>query len=248
MRYLVCGLDEDLSSSLREAFQATHNGVEFVDSLEDAEQLLRFDEFDVALFGVDDFERGAVALARRLRAAKCRTPILLIGRCIEAAMAERWLETVDDVIRQPIDLRELMARMSAVARRSLGMTSARIVIENVSIDMSAESVRVDGCLVHTTRSEFQMLTCLATRQNRVADKEYILSAMYQDRNNEPEMKILDVFVCKLRKKLTEAGAKPDFIKTAWGRGWFIRADPPPSEIGMPRMRTGVPQFTSETQL
>lgn len=127
----------------------------------------------------------------------------------------------DDVVVRPFHNDELMARVRAVVRRSKGEASAILSIGGLAIDMDAQSVEVNGQRVPTTGKEYAILELLALRKGSTVTKETILNHLYGGRD-EPHAKIVDVFVCKLRKKLAAAGNGGFEIETMWGRGYLVR--------------------------
>ena len=119
---------------------------------------------------------------------------------------------------------ELIARVHAIVRRSKGHAHSVIQTGDLIVNLDTKTVEVNGARVHTTAKEYQMLELLALRKGTTLAKEMFLSHLYGGMD-EPEIKIIDVFICKLRKKLANALGGKDYIQTVWGRGW----PPEPSE-------------------
>jgi two-component system cell cycle response regulator CtrA len=126
----------------------------------------------------------------------------------------------DDFITKPFDTEELMARIRAVVRRSKGFSHPMLRVGRLQLNQDGRQVLVDGKEVHVTCKEYAILELLVLRKGMVLTKEAFLSHLYGGMD-EPEMKIIDVFICKLRKKLAMAGAS-DVIATVWGRGYMMR--------------------------
>jgi two-component system cell cycle response regulator CtrA len=108
-----------------------------------------------------------------------------------------------------------------------------IRIGRLAINLDARVVTVDRKPVPLTTKEFAILELLTLRKGTTLTKEMFLDHLYSGRD-EPVLKIIDVFVCKLRKKLARATGGHHYIETVWGRGWVLRDDwgspnPPPSE-------------------
>ena len=93
-------------------------------------------------------------------------------------------------------------------------------VGNLQLNLDSRDVLVDGGQVHLTGKEYAILELLVLRKGMVLTKEAFLNHLYGGMD-EPEMKIIDVFICKLRKKLARAGAD-NLIGTVWGRGYMIR--------------------------
>jgi two-component system cell cycle response regulator CtrA len=89
------------------------------------------------------------------------------------------------------------------------------------VNLDTRVVSVDGRPVHLTGKEFAILELLSVRKGTILTKEMFLSHLYGE-GDEPEVKIIDVFICKLRKKLAESTGGNHYIETVWGRGYLIR--------------------------
>jgi len=126
----------------------------------------------------------------------------------------------DDYITKPFDRAELIARIQAVVRRCKGFSQPALRIGPLELNLDSREVMVDGSEVHLTGKEYAILELLVLRKGMVLTKEAFLNQLYGGMD-EPEMKIIDVFICKLRKKLAAAGVG-DMIGTVWGRGYMVR--------------------------
>ena len=131
----------------------------------------------------------------------------------------------DDYMTKPFHKDELVARIQAVVRRSKGHSQSVITTGKLTVNLDAKTVEVDGARVHLTGKEYQMLELLSLRKGTTLTKEMFLNHLYGGMD-EPELKIIDVFICKLRKKLSVATGGENYIETVWGRGYVLR-DPAP---------------------
>jgi two-component system cell cycle response regulator CtrA len=127
----------------------------------------------------------------------------------------------DDYLTKPFHREELVARIHAIIRRSKGHAQSVIDTGKVSVNLDAKTVEVEGKPVHLTGKEYQMLELLSLRKGTTLTKEMFLNHLYGGMD-EPELKIIDVFICKLRKKLSEATGGDNYIETVWGRGYVLR--------------------------
>ncbi|KAK0340237.1 hypothetical protein LTR94_031342, partial [Friedmanniomyces endolithicus] len=127
----------------------------------------------------------------------------------------------------PFHKDELIARTHAVVRRSKGHAQAIIHTGEIAVNLDAKTVEVNGHRVHLTGKEYQMLELLSLRKGTTLTKEMFLNHLYGGMD-EPELKIIDVFICKLRKKLATAADGKHYIETVWGRGYVLRD---PAEVG-----------------
>ena len=122
---------------------------------------------------------------------------------------------------KPFHRDELVARIHAVVRRSKGHSQSVIRTGKLAVNLDAKTVEVDGARVHLTGKEYAMLELLSLRKGTTLTKEMFLNHLYGGMD-EPELKIIDVFICKLRKKLSSACGGENYIETVWGRGYVLR--------------------------
>ena len=127
----------------------------------------------------------------------------------------------DDYVTKPFHRDELVARIHAIVRRSKGHSQSVIKTGKLAVNLDAKTVEVDGSRVHLTGKEYAMLELLSLRKGTTLTKEMFLNHLYGGMD-EPELKIIDVFICKLRKKLCLACGGDNYIETVWGRGYVLR--------------------------
>jgi len=133
----------------------------------------------------------------------------------------------DDYLTKPFEKRELIARIQAIIRRSKGHAHSVIQTGRLTIDLETRTVEVDAKPLHLTGKEYGVLELLSLRKGTTLTKEMFLNHLYGGMD-EPELKIIDVFICKLRKKLSQATGDENYIETVWGRGYVLR-DPAAAE-------------------
>ena len=173
---------------------------------------------DLMLPDIDGYE-----VLLRLRSAKIKTPVLILSGLSSADKKIQGLGFgADDYLTKPFDKGELIARIQAIVRRSKGHSESVIRFDKVAINLDTRSVEVAGNQVHLTNKEYAILELLAMRKGTVLTKETFLNHLYNGMD-EPEIKIIDVFVCKLRRKLSDAsGDNTNYIETVWGRGYMLK--------------------------
>ncbi|HUK10512.1 MAG TPA: response regulator transcription factor, partial [Stellaceae bacterium] len=166
---------------------------------------------------------------KRLRVAKVQTPVLILSGVSEMDSKVRALGFgADDYMTKPFHKDELVARIHAIVRRSKGHAQSVINTGDLVVNLDTKTVEVNHARVHLTGKEYQMLELLSLRKGTTLTKEMFLNHLYGGMD-EPELKIIDVFVCKLRKKLSQATGGDNYIETVWGRGYVLR-DPAPSDV------------------
>jgi len=172
---------------------------------------------DLMLPDIDGYE-----VLRRLRAAKVQTPILILSGLSEPDQKVKGLGFgADDYLTKPFDKDELVARIQAIVRRSKGYSESIIQTGKLSVNLDTRTVEVNSNPLHLTGKEYGILELLSLRKGTTLTKEMFLNHLYGGMD-EPELKIIDVFVCKLRKKLSSATGGEHYIETVWGRGYVMR--------------------------
>jgi two-component system cell cycle response regulator CtrA len=159
---------------------------------------------------------------RTLRLSKVKTPILILSGMAGIEDKVRGLGFgADDYMTKPFHKDELIARIHAIVRRSKGHAQSVITTGDLIVNLDAKTVEVSGQRVHLTGKEYQMLELLSLRKGTTLTKEMFLNHLYGGMD-EPELKIIDVFICKLRKKLDAVSGSQSYIETVWGRGYVLR--------------------------
>ncbi len=195
--------------------------VDHIDSGEEALELTRHYDYDVVLVDLVLPDMEGYDVVRRMRAARVDTPVIIQSALVRPqARVKAFGMGADDFITKPFDHAELFARMQAIVRRSKGYSQPTLRCGSLQLNLDSREVLVSGQRVHLTGKEYSILELLVLRKGMVLTKEVFLNHLYGGMD-EPEMKIIDVFICKLRKKLAEAGA-PNVIGTVWGRGYMVR--------------------------
>jgi two-component system cell cycle response regulator CtrA len=189
---------------------------------EAAVDLAKLDHYDLILLDLDLPDMSGLDVLRTLRAARVDTPIMILsGAGGIATKVEGLGGGADDYMTKPFSKEELVARIQTIIRRSQGHVQSLIKTGDITVNLDAMTVDVNGMRVGLTGKEYQILELLSLRKGAILTKEVFLSHLYGGRD-EPEMKIIDVFICKLRKKLAAASAGKHHIETVWGRGYMLR--------------------------
>jgi two-component system, cell cycle response regulator CtrA len=236
MRILL--VEDDLTAARGVSLMLKSSGavVDHTDTGEEALELTRHYEYDIVLLDIMLPDIEGYEVVRRMRLARNDTPVLILsGLARQQAKVKGLGMGADDYITKPFDRAELLARMQAIVRRCKGFSQPALRVGPLELNLDSREVMVDGKEVHLTGKEYAILELLVLRKGMVLTKEAFLNHLYGGMD-EPEMKIIDVFICKLRKKLVQAGAD-NLIGTVWGRGYMVReptADPMAvPDLGMP---------------
>ena len=221
MRVLL--VEDDLTASRGIALMLRGQGaiVDETDTGEEALELVKHYDYDIVVLDLILPDMEGYEVVRRMRGARVETPVLILsGLTRPQAKVKGFGMGADDYITKPFDKSELIARIQAVIRRSKGYSQPLLRIGNLQLNLDSRDVVVDDQPVHLTGKEYAILELLVLRKGMVLTKEAFLNHLYGG-IDEPEMKIIDVFICKLRKKLAQAGAG-NLIGTVWGRGYMMR--------------------------
>jgi two-component system cell cycle response regulator CtrA len=194
-----------------------------VDETSDSEEaldLVKFYEYDVIFLRLSEDRLVDIDIVRKLRMARVRAPIVVIARMMTEAARLRVLQAgADDLIVDALSHEEVFMKVQNLIRRSRGFHDNALRIGAVEINMNAKKIFANGKPVTLTKKEYQIAEILALRKGVVLSKEAILDHLYGGLD-EPNPKIIDVFICKIRKKLLTLGVD-DFIETNWGRGYMV---------------------------
>jgi two-component system, cell cycle response regulator CtrA len=197
---------------------------EHVTSGEEALEFLRLYEYDIVLLDLDLPDVTGNVLIRRMRAARITVPVLAFCGGTSAGIRAQALDLgADDLLSDTCDMDELLARMRAIVRRTLGHTNSSLRCGSVQLNMNSRDVRVNGARLALSRREYSVLELLFLKRGMILTKGYFLNHLYTG-SEEPEMKTIDIIVCRLRKKLAAAGAST-LIDTVWGSGYILRDQP-----------------------
>ncbi|MEZ5755257.1 MAG: response regulator transcription factor [Paracoccaceae bacterium] len=226
MRVLLVEDDPATSRSIELMLTHANLNVYCTDLGEDGIDLAKLYDYDLILLDLNLPDMSGHEVLRQLRLARIETPILILSGSDDTDNKIRGFGFgADDYLTKPFHREELIARIHAIIRRSKGHAQSVIRTGRVNVNLDAKSVDVDGKSVHLTGKEYQILELLSLRKGTTLTKEMFLNHLYGGMD-EPELKIIDVFICKLRKKLAEATGGDNYIETVWGRGYVMR-DPVP---------------------
>ena len=188
-------------------------------------ELLRHYEYDMVLLNLVLPDMDGARMIGRIRGSGIATPVLaLCGRRNRHGVPAAFGAGADDVVDECIDRTELIARMHAIVRRTRGHSQSTLQVGGLSLDLERREVTANGIPVALTGKEFELLQLLVLRKNLILTKDAMLNQLYGGLD-EPEVKIIDVFICKIRKKLARAGLD-NVIATVWGRGYTIQVARP----------------------
>ena len=222
MRVLLVEDDAAISKSIELMLKSEGFVCDTTDLGEDGLEIGKIYDYDIIILDLMLPDIDGYEVLRRLRAARVKTPILILSGLSELDNKLKGLGFgADDYLTKPFHKDELVARIHAIVRRSKGHAQSVITTGDLVVNLDQKTVEVSGNRVHLTGKEYQMLELLSLRKGTTLTKEMFLNHLYGGMD-EPELKIIDVFICKLRKKLANASQGRNYIETVWGRGYVLR--------------------------
>ncbi len=218
MRVLLVEDDTSTAKTIEMMLKSEGYICDCTDLGEDGLEIGKIYDYDLIILDLMLPDMDGYEVLRRLRSAKVKTPILILSGLTEPDQKVKGLGFgADDYLTKPFDKGELVACIQAIVRRSKGYSESIIRTGKISVNLDTRTVEVNNQPLHLTGKEYGILELLSLRKGTTLTKEMFLNHLYGGMD-EPELKIIDVFVCKLRKKLSTATGGENYIETVWGRG------------------------------
>ncbi len=237
MRVLLIEDDTSVARSIDLMLKSEGFVVDVTDQGEDGLEIGKLYDYDIILLDLLLPDMHGYDVLRKWRAGRIQTPVLILSGMAEMDSKLQGLGFgADDYLTKPFDKRELVARIQAIVRRSKGHSQSIIETGRLKVNLDSRTVEVEGQPLHLTGKEYGILELLSLRKGTTLTKEMFLNHLYGG-IDEPELKIIDVFICKLRKKLASATGGQNYIETVWGRGYVLR-DPLESHSSLSPSKMG----------
>ncbi len=221
MRILFIEDDRNISSIVLSNLRNEGFSCDECFSGEDGLQMIKLYKYDCLVLDLMLPDISGVEVLRRMRMAKNNLPVIVMSGLSEVSERIHALSSgADDYVNKPCNIKELIARIHAVVRRNMGYFESKIQVGRISINLQTKTAKADGIPLKITSKEYAILELLILKRGHALTKEAFLEHLYDESCNEPTLKIVDVFVCKLRAKIKEAlNSDKTYIETIWGRGY-----------------------------
>ena len=189
---------------------------------EEGTELARLYDYDLILSDLLLNDITGAEVIKKIRNVGIKTPIIIISGNVPINQKINCLNLgADDYIVRPCDRNELMARIQAVVRRAKGYSSACVKIGKMNVNLDTKIITIDDKNLKLTKKEYALMELLALRQNTTVSKEQLLNHLY-GAMDEPDMKIIDVFLFRIRDKIAKISSGKEYIQTVWGRGYILK--------------------------
>jgi two-component system, cell cycle response regulator CtrA len=222
MALLLIEDDSTTAESIELMLKSEGFNVYTTDLGEEGVDLGKLYDYEIILLDLNLPDMSGFEVLRSLRVSKVKTPILILSGLTGIEDKVKGLGFgADDYMTKPFHKSELVARIRAIVRRSQGHAQSVVQIGDLIVNLDAKTVEINQIRVYLTGKEYEILELLSLRKGTTLTKEMFLNHLYGGMD-EPEIKIIDVFICKLRKKLADASNGKDYIETVWGRGYVLR--------------------------
>lgn len=222
MRILM--IDDDRAMCQSFSFWLKNQGmtVDTTFSGEDGFELARLYEYDIILLDLMLPDISGADVLKHLRASGIMVPVLVLS-AIQSPVkkADCFVLGADDYVVKPFDRTEVLARIRAIVRRARGYGSSRVKIGKMVVDMESKIVTIGDQVLPLTAKEYALIELLCLRKGMTVSKAQFLNHLYGGMD-EPEMKIIDVFLCKIRRKIQQLSGGEQYIQTVWGRGYILK--------------------------
>ncbi len=219
MRLLLVEDTEDVADAIVASFQRRGDAIDHVASVEDAEDALAVQDYDVVVLDIGLPDGSGLDLLKSARSSGSRAPILMLTARSDVDDRVTALDKgADDYLVKPFDLRELHARVRAMLRRQDPDRSGVIKFGDIIFDPSGLTVEIVGEPISLTRREFCLLEILLANRERVVPKQKLFERMFSFGDEEVNVNAVELYVGRLRKKLAASRVS---IKTLRGLGYQL---------------------------
>jgi two-component system response regulator TctD len=222
MRLLLVEDTQDVAEAIATSFARRGDAIDHAATAAAARDALAVQSYDVVILDINLPDGDGTDLLRELRRARDATPVLMLTARIAVDDRVAALDGgADDYLVKPFDLRELEARVRALARRRAPERDGVIAYGDLSFDPAGQTLHLNGAPVALSQREFSLLEALLASRGRVMSKERIFERMFSFNEEEVGLNAIEIYVSRLRRKLEGSRVS---IRTLRGLGYQLVAD------------------------
>ena len=219
MRLILFESNQTISDVLAKHAKSARVDMDVIHREEEVLSLLENELTNYAAVLVGNME-DPVLVVETLRRRGVEAPIIILSDRKNAELAIRAFSAgADDFVVKPFNPAELKARIFAVSRRMSGHVNPSFELGRLTVHADGRDPEVDGRRIKLSHREHAIFHYLVRNLGRVVPKEAVYEAVYGSMDCEPFEKVIDVYICKLRKKLADATGGEQFIETVYCRGY-----------------------------
>ena len=227
MNILIVEDDDLIADSIAMALEDEGHIYTITNTAEDGLNAVREHHYDAVILDINLPDSDGFQFAKSLRRSHINTSVLVVsGRASVTDKVVALRSGADGYLTKPFDRQELIANLTAIIRHAHGHSDNKIVTGPIMVDLNKHEVLVGNKRLNLTSKEYQILELLSLRKGSTLGKSHFLSHLYGG-IDEPESKIIDVFICKLRRKICAVTGGENFIHTVWGQGYVLRDNTSP---------------------
>lgn len=217
MRLLLIEDDAQLGAQLQSALQQAGYAVDLALDGIDGEALGDIEPYDLAILDLGLPKRPGMEVLANWRKRGNRLPVVILtARGSWQEKVEGFKAGADDYVGKPFQIEELLARVSAVLKRSAGVPAGALRVAGITLDESTQqAVLENGTRLQLTGTEFRMLRCFMLHPGKLLSKTTLCEHVY-DNDSDKDSNVIEVYVNRLRQKLGS-----DLIRTRRGQGYVF---------------------------
>ncbi len=224
MRILVVEDEHRMAALLRQGLTEDGHVVSATSNGADAFSMASASDFDLILLDVMLPGMSGLEIARRLRANRGKTPILMLTARDTTADIVHGLDLgADDYLTKPFSFEVLLARVRAVGRRGPVAQPVNLEVGKLLLKPSSRELFRDGRLIELTRTEYAILELLMRNAGRVITRDLMIENVWGG-ESDVESNTIDSFVRFLRAKIESPG-QPRCVRTVRGVGYMLSTEP-----------------------
>ena len=222
MNILIIEDDDLIAKSIAMAIKDEGHFCDICNTAEEGLSAAREGDFDAIILDINLPDGDGFQVAKTIRRLNLPVPVLVVsGRASVTNKVATLHSGADGYLTKPFDRQELAANLNAIVRRANGHANSRIVTGPIVVDLLRHEVLVGKERMNLTSKEYHIMELLSIRKGSTLTKAHFINHLYGG-IDEPESKIIDVFICKLRRKLSEYTGGKNYIHTVWGQGYVLR--------------------------